>query len=188
MNYIYRFLALLIFLGLLPLIIISCLAILIEDGYPFLFFQDRLGINKKVFKIIKLRTMKKSTPNMGTHLVDVDSYLITGKFMRKLKIDELPQLINLIKGDLNIIGPRPGLPNQYELMTEREKLSIFSIKPGISGLAQINGYDMSDPVSLAKVDKIYINNADWMLDFRIIIATIFSPLRNRLKKDFLENV
>ena len=188
MNYIYRFLALFIFLGLLPFIIISCLAILIEDGYPFLFFQDRLGVNKKKFKIIKLRTMKNSTPNVGTHLVDEDSYLLTGKFIRKFKIDELPQLINLIKGELNIIGPRPGLLNQTKLMSEKEKLDIFSVKPGISGLAQISGYDMSDPVSLSKVDKIYIDNAGWILDLRIIIATIFSPLRNRLKIDFLDNV
>ena len=164
------------------------MAILIEDGFPIFFLQDRLGENKKIFKIIKLRTMKKNTPNEGTHLIDDSYYLLTGKIIRSLKIDELPQLINLIKGEINIIGPRPGLPNQSKLMIEREKLNVFKIKPGISGLAQISGFDMSDPVKLAKVDKIYIENASWILDLKIILATIFLPLRVSLKRNFLDHV
>ncbi len=188
MNFIYRLVALFVLIGISPLIIFFSVAIIIEDGFPFLFFQNRLGKNKKIFKIIKLRTMKKSTPHLGTHLINKSSYLITGKIIRRLKIDELPQLINLIRGELNIVGPRPGLPNQKELMLEREKLNIFKIKPGISGLAQICGYDMSDPKKLSKVDKIYIDNSNWILDLKIIFATIFSPLRRSLKKKLTNDI
>ena len=188
MNFIYRLVALFILIAISPIILLFSFAILFEDGLPFLFFQDRIGKNKKLFKIIKLRTMKKNTPNLGTHLVSENSYLMTGKIIRKLKIDELPQLVNLIKGELNIVGPRPGLPNQVELILEREKLNIFKIKPGISGLAQISGYDMSDPKKLAKVDKIYVDNSNWILDLKIILATIFPPLRESIKTKFINDI
>ena len=188
MNFLYRLIAFFIFLAISPILILFSMIIIFEDGLPFLFFQERLGENKKVFKIIKLRTMKNCTPNLGTHLVDKNSFLLIGIFMRKLKIDELPQLINLIKGELNIVGPRPGLPSQIGLTAEREKLNIFNTKPGISGLAQISGFDMSDPVRLAKVDKIYIDNANWILDLKIILATIFSPLRKKLKETLINDI
>ena len=188
MNFIYRLVALFILIAISPIILLFSFAIVLEDGLPFLFFQDRIGKNKKLFKIIKLRTMRKNTPNLGTHLVSKNSYLMTGKIIRKLKIDELPQLVNLIKGELNIVGPRPGLPNQLELILEREKLNIFKIKPGISGLAQISGYDMSDPKKLAKVDKIYVDNSDWILDLKIILATIFPPLRESIKTEFINDI
>ena len=96
-----------------------------EDGGPTIFTQERLGKNKKIIKLYKIRTMKNFTPNLGTHEVDISNYLRTGSFLRKMKIDELPQVINFLKGDINIIGPRPCLPNQYELINKRESSGIL---------------------------------------------------------------
>ena len=135
--------------------------------------------------------MYKNTPNLGTHEVDKSNYLKTGTFLRLTKLDELPQLINYIKGELMLIGPRPGLVSQLELKDERLKRKVFSIAPGISGLGQVLGYDMSDPVKLSKIDALYISNKNIYLDFKILIATFFKPLRKSLMlrfKDQIKNI
>jgi len=137
---------------LLPIIAISAILILLEDGKPVFFIQKRIGKDLKVFNIYKLRTMYKNTPSLGTHEVDKSNYLKIGSILRLTKIDELPQLINLIKGELLLIGPRPGLNTQLKLKDERLKRGVFSIVPGISGLGQVLGYDMSDPIKLSKID------------------------------------
>jgi len=172
----------------LPVIAISALLVLIEDGRPVFFIQKRIGKDLKVFNIYKLRTMSKNTPSLGTHEVDKSNYLKIGSFLRLTKVDELPQLINFIKGDLMLIGPRPGLDTQLELKDERLKRKVFSIVPGISGLAQVLGYNMSDPVKLSKIDALYISNKNMQLDFKILIATFFKPTRKSLMLKFKDQI
>jgi O-antigen biosynthesis protein WbqP len=189
-NFLLKILAAFGLFLLSPIIILSLLLVFIEDGLPLFFMQDRLGRNKGVFKIYKIRTMYNNTPNLGTHDVSDLHYLKIGHFLRKLKIDELPQVINFIKGDINLIGPRPGLPNQNELTECRNKNNIFEIIPGISGLAQVLGYDMSNPSLLAKIDGLYIERKSVKLDLIIFIATFYKPYKEKLaviyKNEILE--
>ena len=154
-----------------PLLFFAAIAIIIEDGMPVLFTQERIGQHQSIFRIIKIRTLKKEAPNIGTHQLENVYKLICGKLIRKIKLDEFPQLINVVKGDINLIGPRPGLISQTELTNSRTAKGIFEIKPGITGLAQVLGYDMSDPVKLAAIDKIYIRKQSNYFDFLILIST-----------------
>jgi lipopolysaccharide/colanic/teichoic acid biosynthesis glycosyltransferase len=158
-------------LSISPLLFFVAIAIIIEDGMPVFFIQERLGKNKSVFKIIKIRTLKIGTPNTGTHQLDQKYHLICGKIIRKFKLDEFPQLINVVKGDINLIGPRPGLVSQTNLTEKRHAKGIYEIKPGITGLSQVLGFDMSDPVKLAEIDKIYIKKQSLYIDFLILIST-----------------
>ena len=173
---------------LLPIIAISAFLILLEDGRPVFFMQKRIGKDLKVFNIYKLRTMYKNTPNVGTHEVEKSNYLKIGSILRFTKVDELPQLINFIKGELLLIGPRPGLETQLKLKDERLERKIFSVVPGISGLGQVLGYDMSDPVKLSKIDALYISNKSIQLDFKILIATFFKPIRKSLMLKFKDQI
>ncbi len=166
----------------LPFLFFAALAIIIEDGLPIFFIQQRIGQDRRVFKIFKIRTLKTSTPHTGTHEVDKKYQLTSGNWIRRVKLDEFPQLINVLKGDINLIGPRPGLPSQTELIKERFANKIFKVKPGITGLAQVMGYDMSDPAKLAEVDKIYIDSKSLQLDLLILSATFFKFPRIHLKK------
>ena len=174
-----------------PIIAIAAILIILEDGSPVFFIQKRIGKDLKIFNIYKLRTMYKTAPNLGTHKVDKSNYLKIGSILRLTKVDELPQLINFIKGELLLIGPRPGLENQLELKNERLKRKVFSITPGISGLGQVLGYDMSDPVKLSKIDSLYIANKSIQLDLKILIATFIKPVRKSLMlrfKDQIKNI
>ena len=171
-----------------PLIFISLFFIFIEDGGPTLFLQERLGKNKKNFTLYKIRTMYKSAPNLGTHQVDTSNYLFFGALLRKIKIDELPQLINYLKGDLTLVGPRPGLVNQIELKEYRDFYNIFNVKPGITGLAQILGYDMSNPKLLAKIDNLYIKNKSTALDAKIFFGTFIKPIRSSIYLKFKDEI
>lgn len=180
MNYVIRFIVLLGFVLTLPIITISIIAIWLEDGSPTIFFQKRLGINKNEFILYKIRTMKINTPSAGTHEIRTSHHLKIGSLLRKLKIDELPQLINYFKGDIKLVGPRPGLSNQHELTEHREKYEIYSISPGITGLAQILGYDMSQPKLLATIDNLYLKNKSLKLDMQILLATFFNYFKNRI--------
>jgi len=164
----------------LPLLAIISFFIYLEDGWPIFFKQKRLGINKEEFMIFKIRTMKKNTPELGTHDVDKSFQLRLGKVIRAIKLDELPQLINVLKGDINLVGPRPGLVTQDELQKERYKRNIFIVKPGITGLAQILGYDMSDPAKLAEIDRIYIDNQTIHLNTLILLGTFISSFRDKI--------
>ena len=128
MNYILKLLIFISFLLLLPVIFVAMLMVLIEDGFPALFIQERLGKNKKIIRIYKIRTMKNNTPNLGTHEINSSHILKTSKIIRNLKIDELPQVVNYLKADINLIGPRPGLPNQHELIKYREK-EVYIVSP-----------------------------------------------------------
>ena len=184
MSYIIRTFILLSFIVISPIVLFSFFIIWLEDGKPVIFIQTRLGISKKEFYLYKIRTMLKTTPNLGTHEVRISNHLKYGSVLRKLKIDELPQIYNYLKGDLSLVGPRPGLPNQKELKFYREKYGIFMIKPGITGLSQVLGYDMSDPELLAKIDEIYIKNKTFKLDILIFLATFIKYFKLKLEKKF----
>tara|TARA_Y100000992_G_C21242501_1_gene481488 strand:- start:212 stop:787 length:576 start_codon:yes stop_codon:yes gene_type:complete len=164
-----------------PFLILASLIIIFEDGFPIFFIQKRVGKDKKFFDIIKIRTLQKNTPNTGTHELQSRHLLVNGKWIRKIKLDEFPQLVNVLKGDINIVGPRPGLVGQNELLNARSLKNIYAVKPGITGLAQILGYDMSDPERLAEIDEKYIVNKSLFLDLCIILGTFFTYPRQKLK-------
>jgi O-antigen biosynthesis protein WbqP len=188
MDYVLKIFFLIGFILVLPVLFFVSIIVWFEDGRPIIFVQERLGINKKKFNLYKIRTMYKSTPSLGTHQIGSIHHLKSGSFIRKLKIDELPQLINYIKGDINLVGPRPGLPNQIDLKKYREKFNIYDFKPGITGLAQVLGYDMSDPNLLAMIDNLYIKQKSTKLDITIFFATFFSVFNKKLNKRFAQKI
>jgi O-antigen biosynthesis protein WbqP len=154
------------------------LAILIEDGYPFFFNQKRVGINYSFFNIYKFRSMKKNTPNVATHLlINPDQYLLKiGRFIRKTSIDELPNLINIIKGEMVFVGPRPALYNQQDLMEFRVATGVSKLKPGITGWAQINGRDELSIEKKVQLEQEYMYRKSTLFDFEIIIKTFSNVL------------
>ena len=188
MGYILKVFTLFGFIFVLPLLIFMSIVVWLEDGRPSMFVQERLGLNEKKFYLYKIRTMYKSTPNLGTHEIKNSHHLRSGSIFRKLKIDELPQLINYIKGDIDLVGPRPGLPNQEELRKYREKYNIYDFKPGITGLAQVLSYDMSNPKLLAMIDNLYIEQKNIKLDITIFFATFFNVFKKKLNKRFAQNI
>ena len=169
---------------IMPIICIASFAVFLEDGFPFFFKQKRIGLNQKIFTIYKVRTLKKNAPQVGIHELKNDFQLKTGRIIRKFKLDEFPQLFNVLRGDINLIGPRPGLTSQTKLEDVRSLNGIHKIKPGITGLAQILGYDMSNPQTLAEIDLIYINNKSFKIDMLILIGTFVNMPRNYLKNKF----
>ena len=132
----------LIIIGLSPLLVLIFFICFFELRNP-IFVQKRVGMYQKPFKLLKFRTMKINTPSKASHLIDENSVTRFGKIIRLLKLDELPQLINVLNGDMSLVGPRPSLFNQFELIKWREKYNLYNFKPGITGLSQINGIDMS---------------------------------------------
>ena len=184
MNIILKPLVLIGLILISPIIFISLFLVWLEDGSPVIFVQERLGLSKNKFKILKIRTMHKSAPNLGTHEVANAYYLNIGSIIRRIKIDELPQLVNYLKGELELIGPRPGLPSQVKLKEYRDAYNIFNVKPGITGLAQVLGYDMSNPRELAMIDSLYIKNRSIRLDVKIFFATFFNSYRAALYLSF----
>jgi O-antigen biosynthesis protein WbqP len=163
---------------LLPIFLFVFLIILIEDGFPVFFTQKRVGINYTFFKIYKFRSMKKNTPNVATHLLDnPDQYLLKiGKFIRKTSIDELPNLINIIKGEMVFVGPRPALYNQDDLMQLRIKAGVDKLKPGITGWAQVNGRDELELDVKVAFEKEYLEKKSFIFDIQIIIKTFTNVL------------
>ncbi len=139
---------------------------------PGIFAQVRVGKNGKPFICYKFRTMQEGTVQTGTHEISESSVTGVGRFLRKTKLDELPQIWNILRNEISLIGPRPGLPVQTELFEERKALGVFNVKPGISGLAQVNNIDMSNPTKLAKWDARYIALQSLLLDFKIILSTL----------------
>jgi len=149
---------------------------LFDTGSPF-FIQERVGRYKKPFRLIKFRTMRKDTKSVASHLADPSAITPFGHFLRKTKLDELPQLINVAKGDMSLVGPRPNLFNQEELLAERDKLGVYNHLPGITGLAQINDIDMSTPQKLAQTDAQMMSNLTTVNYFRYIFATVLGKGR-----------
>ena len=162
------------FLGLIflsPILIIVSLLGFFDTGSP-LFIQKRVGRNKKGFSLIKFRTMELDTESVASHLASSKKITNFGKFLRKTKIDELPQLLNVLIGSMSLVGPRPNLFNQEELIKARDSLGVYDSRPGITGLAQIQNIDMSTPDILAKTDNEMIQNLNTVSYFKYIIKTI----------------
>ncbi|MEJ6475598.1 sugar transferase [Pseudoalteromonas piscicida] len=162
------------FFGLLlgtPLLIILYLIGLFDTGSP-IFTQERVGRNKKPFTLVKFRTMKVDTASVASHLASSASITSFGGFLRKTKLDELPQLWNVLKGEMSLVGPRPGLFNQEELTNAREAKGIYNVRPGITGLAQVSEIDMSTPELLAETDKRMIATMSLRNYFKYIIQTV----------------
>ena len=173
-----RLFALILLCILFPIFLLVALAIIIEDGFPVLFTQKRVGINYTYFKIYKFRSMKKNTPNVATHLLtNPEQYLLKiGKFIRKTSLDELPNLINIIKGDMVFVGPRPALYNQDDLMALRVAAGVDTLKPGITGWAQINGRDELSIPEKVKLEQEYMNKKSTLFEIEIIIKTFTNVL------------
>jgi O-antigen biosynthesis protein WbqP len=173
-----RLFALFILIVLSPIFLFIAFAILIEDGYPFFFNQKRVGINYSFFSIYKFRSMKKNTPNLATHLlINPDQYLLKiGKFIRKTSLDELPNLINIIKGEMVFVGPRPALYNQDDLMALRVAAGVDKLKPGITGWAQINGRDEISVAQKVQLEQEYLYKKSFLFDIEILIKTFTNVL------------
>lgn len=169
------------FIILLPVFLILMLAVKLDSPGPVFFKQKRVGKNKSHFMILKFRTMRTDTPkDMPTHLLaNPESYITkTGKFLRKTSLDELPQIINIIKGDMSIIGPRPALWNQYDLIAERDKYGANDIMPGLTGWAQINGRDELEIDVKASLDGEYVKKLSFGFDIKCFFGTIKSVLKH----------
>jgi O-antigen biosynthesis protein WbqP len=176
-----RFCALILIFLLSPIFLILFFIIYFEDGFPIFFKQKRVGINYTFFNIYKFRSMKKNTPNVATHLLEnPDQYLLKiGKFIRKTSLDELPNLINIIKGEMVFVGPRPALYNQDDLMQFRVATGVSKLKPGITGWAQINGRDEISIQEKVRLELEYINRMSILFDIKIIFKTFTSVLRSK---------
>ncbi|MDW3728099.1 sugar transferase [Enterococcus faecium] len=164
-----------------PILLILCIAIKIDSKGPVIFKQKRVGKNKSHFYIYKFRTMKVDTPQeTPTHLLSNPDFFITrvGKFLRKTSLDELPQLFNILKGDMAVIGPRPALWNQYDLIEERHKYHANDIRPGLTGLAQISGRDELEIDYKARLDGQYTANITPWMDLKCFFGTIISVFKS----------
>ena len=181
----FRIFEILIIIFLLPLIIflffIISLLILFETKGLIIHLSKRIGLNSKVFLMPKFRTMKINSPQVATHLLDdPDEYLtFFGKILRKISLDELPQVISIIKGDMSLVGPRPALFNQYDLIEKRKIHNIDKIKPGITGWAQINGRDELSITEKVELDKFYMIEKSIILDVKILLLTIVQVIFRR---------
>ena len=174
-----RLIALLLLLLLLPLFLALGLIILLQDGSPVFFVQKRVGVHYSFFFMYKFRTMKKNTPNVATHLLEQpEQYLLSiGGLLRKLSLDELPNLINIIKGEMVFVGPRPALYNQEDLMALRVAAGVDTLMPGITGWAQINGRDTISLAAKVALEKEYLEKQGLWLDLQIVWGTFFQLLR-----------
>jgi O-antigen biosynthesis protein WbqP len=166
-------LASMVVLGLFwPLLLAVMFAIRAESLGTVIFAQARIGKNRRTFTCYKLRTMYSGTAIMPTHQVQASAVTPIGELLRRFKIDELPQFWNVLVGDMSLVGPRPCLPSQHELIEARQRLGVFEVRPGITGLAQVRGIDMSDPKRLAEIDAQYVRGQSFAGDLRLIWATV----------------
>jgi O-antigen biosynthesis protein WbqP len=157
-----------------PIILFLAIVIRFQTKASGIFTQERVGRHERVFRCHKLRTMRPDTPDLPTHEATRSSVTPLGRFLRASKLDELPQMWNVIIGDMSFVGPRPCLPSQTILCDERRVRGVFDVSPGITGLAQIEGIDMSDPVRLAEKDAEYTRSQSMMADFIILFRTVFA--------------
>ena len=174
-------LSLLAFCVLSPLLAAVSLAVKLDSKGPVVFRQKRIGKDKTHFEMLKFRTMRTDTPkDMPTHLLKNPDAFITkvGSFLRKTSLDELLQLINIIKGEMSIVGPRPALWNQFDLIAERDKYGANAVRPGLTGWAQVNGRDELEIPEKARLDGEYVKNMSLLLDIRCILKTVLGVLRS----------
>ena len=176
-----RVAAILLLIILSPIFLIVGLLIFIQDGFPVFFKQKRVGVNYSFFYIYKFRTMKKDTPNVATHLLaNPEQYLLKiGALLRKLSLDELPNLINIIKGEMVFVGPRPALYNQDDLMALRVAAGVDKLIPGITGWAQVNGRDELSLEQKVILEKEYLAKKSLFIDFQILIKTFTNVLGSK---------
>ena len=175
-------LAFIVLLILWPVFLCIAIFIKLDSKGPVFFKQRRIGKDKREFSIIKFRTMKIETPKeVPTHLLENPEIYITtvGKLLRKTSLDELPQVFNILKGDMSIVGPRPALWNQFDLITERDKYSCNQLYPGLTGWAQVNGRDELSIEEKAKFDGEYVNNINLLFDINILFLTVIRVVRWR---------
>ena len=161
----------------LPAVLICAAAIKLTSTGPVIFRQTRVGLHEKPFTCYKLRTMFVSTADAPSHETSASAVTPVGKWLRGLKLDELPQLWNILRGEMSFVGPRPCLPSQKELITARRERGLYDILPGITGIAQVDGIDMSDAQKLAKRDADYLADMSLAADFRLILATVLGAGR-----------
>lgn len=168
-----------------PLFLAVSILILAWDGAPVLFKQERVGKNNKLFKVYKFRTMKNGTGDVATSKLENPNRKITftGKFLRKTSIDELPQLFNILNGTMSLVGPRPLIPAEKEIHELRNKYNVYSVTPGMTGLAQINGRDNISDEQKALLDKEYVEKQSFLFDIKIIFKTISKVLKREDIKD-----
>ncbi|MEA2940915.1 MAG: O-antigen biosynthesis protein WbqP [Bradyrhizobium sp.] len=155
-----------------PILLILIIAIRLQSSGPAIFKQVRVGKDGRTFTCYKLRTMYSGTASLPTHEVQASSVTALGEHLRRFKVDEIPQLCNVLIGDMSLVGPRPCLPSQTHLIEARRQLGVFAVRPGITGLAQVNGVDMSDARRLAEMDAKYVQTQSLMGDIRLILATL----------------
>lgn len=180
LDIIFSFLGIFILCPIFLILVVLCY---IDTGSP-LFCQDRVGKNKKPFHLWKFRSMDLNTPSVGTHLANPSSITQFGFFLRKSKLDELPQLWNVLLGDMSLVGPRPNLLNQEEVIYERDSRGVYLFRPGITGLSQIYKIDMSTPQLLAKTDAKMVQELNVLNYFKWIVFTILGKgFRNSIKKE-----
>jgi O-antigen biosynthesis protein WbqP len=173
-----KFISLILIFVFLPFFLLITIAIVIDDGFPVLFTQKRVGINKSFFLIYKFRSMKKNTPNVASHLlINPNIYLLKiGKFIRKTSLDELPNLFNILKGEMVFVGPRPALFNQDDLINLRNLNGVDKLKPGITGWAQINGRDDISIEKKVQLEHEYLIKKSVLFNIQIIIKTFSNVL------------
>ena len=171
--------SLILLFSLSPILLIVAIAVMINDGFPIIFKQKRVGKNNIHFWIYKFRTMKKDILDIATHLVDENQQLFirSGPLFRKFSIDELPQLINIVKGDMTFIGPRPALYNQDDLIELRTQVGVHRLVPGVTGWAQVNGRDELSIPDKVKMDEYYLKNQSLWLDMKILYMTVFKVFK-----------
>lgn len=172
-------------IGIIILIIplsVICIIIKITSKGPIIHWADRIGIKDKCFKMAKLRTLKTDTPEISSNLINSENYYFIrfGKILRSTGIDELPQLYNIIKGDMSFVGPRPVITIESDIISERKKRGIDKIRPGLTGLAQINGREKLSVFNKVKYDEIYMQNMNLLLDLKIIFLTNYWLLRENI--------
>lgn len=166
---------------LFPIFFIVALFIYFEDGFPVFFKQKRVGINYTFFEIYKFRSMKKNTPNVATHLLENPSHYLLkiGGLLRKLSLDELPNLINIVKGEMVFVGPRPALYNQDDLMELRVKAKVDRLQPGLTGWAQVNGRDELSLEAKVAFEKEYLERRSFWFDLKIMVLTFTKVLKSQ---------
>ncbi|MBP3329950.1 MAG: sugar transferase [Clostridia bacterium] len=180
LDFVFSLLALII---LSPLILIISILVFIASGRPVIFKQKRVGYKNTIFTIYKFRTMKNGmrqtkTEDLTEEEIENDITFI-GKFLRKLSLDELPQLFNILKGDMSFVGPRPLIPQEDEIRKLREKYNVYSVRPGITGWAQVNGRDFIDDEQKATLDKEYVEKHSIFMDIKIMFRTVWVVLAGK---------
>ncbi len=160
---------------LMPVFVIIAALIKIQGDGTVIFAQERLGKNSVPFKILKFRSMSESAPNVSAHMLNDKSYVTkTGAFLRKTSLDEIPQLINILKGEMSFVGPRPFIPSEGEIVELRKQYHVDRLRPGLTGLAQVEARDTVDQNKKFKLDLFYMNNLNMLLDIKIVFLTFFS--------------